>query len=72
MDFNVLMEFLKTFGFPVVACAALYYQQNKNMKDFGDKMEKALSNLSSSITANTMATNELVTTVEILQKVQDS
>lgn len=69
MDFNVLMEFLKTFGFPVVACGALYYQQNKTMKDFADRMEKAFSLLNSSVDENTKATSSLVTTVEVISKV---
>lgn len=69
MDLGTLIG---NYGFPIVACVCLFYQQNKTMKDFSDKMEQNIKELSVAIQENTKATTVLVTTVETLEKVGDS
>lgn len=69
MDLQVLSEFLKDFGFPIVCCGALFWQQNKTMKDFADRMEDSFKALTGTVEKNTEATIKLVTTVEVIEKV---
>lgn len=69
MDLELISSFLQTFGFPIVCCGALFWQQNKSMKDFSDKMESSFASLNKTVEDNTKATIELVTTVEVIAKV---
>lgn len=64
-----IVSLIGSLGFPIVCCGALFYQQNKTMKDFNDKMEKSIKALSSNVEANTIAINTLVTTVATLAKI---
>lgn len=68
MDANTVTSLVGSLGFPIVCCGALFWYLNKTMKEFADKIENTLKELSTSINANTDATTKLVTTVELLTK----
>lgn len=68
MDANTVTSLVGSLGFPIVCCGALFWYLNKTMKEFSDKIENTLKELSTSINANTDATTKLVTTVELLNK----
>ncbi len=69
MDVNAITTLLSTFGFPIVCCGALFWFVNKTLKDFTEKVDKSISDLSDSISENTAATVRLVTEVEVLTKI---
>lgn len=69
MDPNAIASLVSSLGFPIVCCGALFWYQNKTMKEFSEKIEKAVKELSQSISFNTDATTKLVTTVELLTKI---
>lgn len=69
MDPNAIASLVGSLGFPIVCCGALFWYQNKTMKEFSEKIEKAVKELSHSISSNTDATTKLVTTVELLTKI---
>lgn len=69
MDPNAIESLVGSLGFPIVCCGALFWYQNKAMKEFSEKIEKAVKELSQSISFNTDATTKLVTTVELLTKI---
>lgn len=69
MDANTIMQLVGSLGFPIVCCGALFWQQNKVMSDFSERMEKKMDELSQSIKDNTSATTSLVSTVEIIAKI---
>lgn len=69
MDINAIVTLVGSLGFPIVCCGALFYQQNKTMKEFSDKMERTIDKLSDNIIDGTEATNKLITTVEILYRI---
>lgn len=69
MDPNAIASLVGSLGFPIVCCGALFWYQNKTMKEFSEKIEKAVKELSQSISSNTDATTKLVTTVELLTKI---
>lgn len=66
MDANTLTTLISTVGFPIVCCAALFWQQNKVMKDFSEKVESALNRLSENTQLNTDSIIKLVATVDML------
>lgn len=68
MDPNAIASLVGSLGFPIVCCGALFWYQNKTMKEFSDKIENSIKELSSSIQNNTEATSKLVTTVELLTR----
>lgn len=68
MDANTIMQLIGSLGFPIVCCGALFWQQNKVMSDFSDRMEKKMDELSNSIKDNTNATTTLLSTVETIAK----
>lgn len=69
MDPNAIASLVGSLGFPIVCCGALFWYQNKTMKEFSEKIERAVKELSQSISSNTDATTKLVTTVELLTKI---
>lgn len=71
MDPNAIASLVGSLGFPIVCCGALFWYVNKTMREFSDKIERNLQDLSKSIQDNTSATTRLVTTVELLTKVGD-
>lgn len=66
---DAIVSLIGSLGFPIVCCGALFYQQNKTMKDFNDKMEKSIKALSTNVEANTIAINTLVVTVTTFAKI---
>lgn len=72
MDPNAIASLVGSLGFPIVCCGALFWYVNKTMREFSDKIERNLQDLSKSIQDNTNATTKLVTTVELLTKVGDN
>lgn len=68
MDPNAIASLVGSLGFPIVCCGALFWYQNKTMKEFSEKIENSIKELSSSIQNNTEATSKLVTTVELLTR----
>lgn len=69
MDANAIMSLIGTLGFPIVCCGALFWFVNKTLKEFSDKVDKSMQNLSDSIADNTTATVRLCTEVEVLTKI---
>lgn len=69
MNANAIASLVGSLGFPIVCCGALFWYQNKTMKEFSEKIEKGVKELSQSISRNTDATTKLVTTVELLTKI---
>lgn len=55
MDYNSLVQAIGTLGFPIVACAALWYQ---NMKQ-SERHEEETKKWASVLEANTAAINKL-------------
>lgn len=68
MNPDAIINLVGALGFPIVCCGALFYQQNKTMKEFTDKMAQETAKLVDATAANTIATNTLVTTVRLLVK----
>lgn len=66
MDVGTITSLISTVGFPIVCCAALFWQQNKSMADLTAKIESAISKLSDNTQANTESIIQLVTTVKLL------
>lgn len=69
MDVNAVASLIGSLGFPIVCCGALFWYVNKTMKEFADKIETNISDLSSSIRDNTDATTKLVTTVNLIARI---
>lgn len=69
MDANAITSLIGSLGFPIVCCLAMFWYVNKTMKEFSEKIESNLRDLSKSIQENTAATTRLVTTVELLTKI---
>lgn len=69
MNANEIASLVGSLGFPIVCCGALFWYVTKTMKDFSNKIEKSIKELSDSINTNTDATTKLVTTVELLTKI---
>lgn len=68
MDANAIASLVGSLGFPIVCCGAMFWYLNKTMKEFSEKIENNLKELSKSIQDNTDATTKLVTTVEVLTR----
>lgn len=71
MDPNAIAQLVGSLGFPIVCCGALFWYQNKTLKEFSSQINNSLQDLSKSISTNTDATTRLVTTVELLAKIGD-
>lgn len=69
MDPNAIASLVGSLGFPIVCCGALFWYQNKTMKEFSEKIEENIKEMSKSVSQSTEATLKLVTTVELLTKV---
>ena len=60
MDYNTIMQMIGSLGFPIVACAALFWQLNKSNEAHKEEM----SEMRKSIDNNTQALIKLVTKLE--------
>lgn len=69
MSPDVIAQLIGSLGFPIVCCGALFYYQNKTMKEFSEKIEKSIAELNNTISSNAEAVTKLVTTVELLTKI---
>ena len=66
---STVTNLIGSLGFPIVCCAMLFWQQNKTMANFADRMEDAIKVLNTTLEANTTAVTTLLATVETLAKV---
>lgn len=82
MDANTIMNLVGSLGFPIVCCGALFFQQNKFMKEMSDRIEStmketsarteaATDKMSENLEKNTLAINTLVTTVTVIARKDD-
>lgn len=55
MDYNAIVTLVGSLGFPIVACIALFWMMNTTMKEFKE-----------TVSENTKAMTELVTTVKAI------
>ena len=60
MDYNAIVTLVGSLGFPIVACIALFWMVNTTMKEFKE-----------TVTENTKAMIELVTTVKAIHAMGD-
>lgn len=83
MDANTIITLVGSLGFPIVCCGALFFQQNKFMREMSDKIEAAVKEssvrteeatdkMSENLEKNTLAINTLVTTVTVMARKDDS
>lgn len=59
-DFNLLTQVIGSLGFPIVACAALFYENIKTREAHKEEIGK----LAESLDNNTTVMNRLVTLLE--------
>lgn len=69
MNPSDIISLVGSLGFPIVCCMAMFWYINKTMKDFSDKIEASIDQLTTSLQSSTDATSKLVTTVELLAKI---
>lgn len=62
MDINTIGTFISSYGFPIVACAALFWQ---NMKQ-EDNHRETMNNLTTVIQENTKAIDKILIYIEAL------
>ena len=55
MDYNTIVTLVGSLGFPIVSCIALFWMMNTTMKEFKE-----------TVSENTKAMTELVTTVKAI------
>ena len=55
MDYNAIVTLIGSLGFPIVSCIALFWMMNTSMKEFKE-----------TVSENTKAMTELVTTVKAI------
>lgn len=68
MSPDSIISLVGSLGFPIVCCGALFFQQNKTMKEFSDKIEQSIKELANNLDSNTIAVKELTTTVSVITK----
>lgn len=67
MDYlNEIGQFISNYGFPILACAALFWQNNKQDNNHKESIEK----MTSVISDNTMALNKILTYIEAIDNVK--
>lgn len=82
MDYNAIITLVGSLGFPIVCCGALFFQQNKFMKEMADRIETTMkenakqtelstNKMAENLEKNTLAINTLVTTVNVLSRKDD-
>lgn len=70
MDTSAIQSFISSLGFPIACCGALFWFINKTLKEFTVTMRNSLAELSKAIDQNTQATNTLVTTVQLISRLE--
>jgi hypothetical protein len=59
MELNDLVSLIGSLGFPIVACIALFWQNNKQEERHRDEMEKVTESINNNTTAIIELTNKL-------------
>lgn len=59
MELNDLVSLIGSLGFPIVACMALFWQNNKQEERHRDEMEKVTESINNNTTAIIELTNKL-------------
>lgn len=59
MELNDLVSLIGSLGFPIVACIALFWQNNKQEERHRDEMEKVTESINNNTTAIIELTNRL-------------
>lgn len=59
MEMNDLVSLIGSLGFPIVACIALFWQNNKQEERHRDEMEKVTESINNNTTAIIELTNKL-------------
>ena len=62
MDINTIGTFISSYGFPIVACAALFWQNMKQEENHRETM----NNLTTVIQENTKAIDKILIYIEAL------
>lgn len=71
MDASTIQSLVSSLGFPIVVCGAMFWFINKTLKDFTNQMRDSINELSQAISQNTTATQKLVTTVELISRIEE-
>lgn len=66
MDINTIGAFISSYGFPIVACAALFWQNIKQEENHKETM----NNLTKVIQENTAAINKILVYIEALDNMK--
>ena len=67
MDLNTLGQFIGSYGFPIVACAALFWQNIRQEENHKTTME----NLTKVIQENTTAINKVLIYIEAIDNLKE-
>lgn len=59
MDASTIQTLVSSLGFPIICCGAFFWFINKTLKELSDAIHE-----------NTEATQKLVTTVELISKIE--
>lgn len=59
MELNDIVSLISSLGFPIVACIALFWQNNKQEERHRDEMEKVTESINNNTTAIIELTNKL-------------
>lgn len=70
MDASTIQTLVSSLGFPIVVCGAMFWFINKTLKEFTNQMRDSISDLSKAISQNTASTEKLVTTVELISRIE--
>lgn len=62
MDLNTIGQFIGSYGFPIVACAALFWQNMKQEENSKESLDK----LTTVITDNTRAIDKILNYIQAL------
>lgn len=71
MDASAIQSLVSSLGFPIVVCGAMFWFINKTMKEFTNQIRDSINILSDAISQNTTATQKLVTTVELISRIEE-
>lgn len=67
MDLNTIGQFIGSYGFPIVACAALFWQNMKQEENHKTTMD----NLTKVIQENTTAINKVLIYIEAIDNLKE-
>lgn len=67
MDLNNIAQFIGSYGFPIVACAALFWQYIKQEENHKETM----NNLTKVIQENTTAINKVLIYIEAIDNLKE-